>query len=114
MVARQAKLQVTSKTPESGSRFSPGEAVRVAERPALGHCRTPWYLRGKTGVVASVQGTFRDPEKLAYHQPGLPRRVLYKVRFTQASIWDEYGGQAGDHLEADIYEHWLERVGNGQ
>ena len=91
-----------------GSRFAPGETVRVAERPALGHCRTPWYLRGKTGVVASVQGTFRDPEKLAYHQPGLPRRVLYKVRFTQAAIWDDYRGPAGDHLEADIYEHWLE------
>ena len=84
--------------------------MRVAERPALGHCRTPWYLRGKTGVVASVQGTFRNPEQLAYHQPGLPRRVLYKVRFEQAAIWDDYRGPAGDHLEADIYEHWLEKA----
>ena len=45
--------------------------VRVAARPALGHCRTPWYLRGKTGVVAAVQGRFRNPELLAYHKPGL-------------------------------------------
>jgi nitrile hydratase subunit beta len=57
-----------------------------------------------------VQGVFRDPEKLAYHQPGLPRRVLYKVRFEQAAIWDDYRGPAGDHLEADIYEHWLEKA----
>ena len=92
----------------SASRFAPGAAVRVADRPALGHCRTPWYLRGKTGVVASVQGAFRNPEQLAYHKPGLPAQVLYKIRFTQASIWSGYGGPAGDHLEADIYEHWLE------
>jgi nitrile hydratase subunit beta len=110
VVGRQSKSQAAARVPETGSRFAPGEAVRVAERPALGHCRTPWYLRGKMGVVASVQGTFRNPEQLAYHQPGLPKRVLYKVRFEQAVIWDDYKGPAGDHLEADIYEHWLEKV----
>jgi nitrile hydratase beta subunit-like protein len=90
------------------SRFAPGDAVRIAERQALGHCRTPWYLRGKQGVVACVQGTFRNPELLAYHKPGLPAQVLYKVRFEQADIWGRYDGPAGDHLEADIFEHWLE------
>jgi hypothetical protein len=34
--------------------------------------------------------------------------VLYKVRFEQAELWQDYRGPAGDHLEADIYEHWLE------
>ena len=105
MVTRQ---QARSEASGPGNRFAPGQAVRVAELPAIGHCRTPWYLRGKTGVVASVQGTFRDPEKLAYHKPGLPRRVLYKVRFEQVAIWHDYRGPVGDHLEADIYEHWLE------
>jgi nitrile hydratase subunit beta len=107
-VTRQGKSPAASEAASAGTRFAPGEAVHVADRPALGHCRTPWYLRGKTGVVASVQGIFRNPEQLAYHQPGLPKRVLYKVRFEQAGIWDDYRGPAGDHLEADIYEHWLE------
>ena len=89
-------------------RFAPGQAVRVADRPALGHCRTPWYLRGKSGTIAAVQGAYRNPELLAYHRPGLPRRVLYKVLFKQADVWGRYAGPAGDHLEADIYEHWLE------
>jgi Nitrile hydratase beta subunit, C-terminal len=92
----------------SASRFAPGDRVRVSSRPVVGHCRTPWYLRGKTGVVAEVHGTFRNPEQLAYHKPGLPGQVLYKVRFAQAEIWARYEGHAGDHLEADIYEHWLE------
>jgi nitrile hydratase subunit beta len=89
--------------------FAPGDKVRVATRPVLGHCRTPWYLRGKVGVVASVQGAFRDPERLAYHKPGLPAQTLYKVRFRQSDLWRRYPGPAGDHLEADIYEGWLER-----
>jgi nitrile hydratase len=89
-------------------RFSPGDAVRICDRAVLGHCRTPWYLRGKAGVVASVHGTFRDPEMLAYHKPGLPAQPLYKVRFRQHDLWDRYAGPSGDDLEVDIYEHWLE------
>ncbi len=89
-------------------RFVPGDKVRVADRPAVGHCRTPWYLRGKRGEIASIHGAFRDPERLAYHQPGLPAQVLYKVRFKQREIWGRYDGPQTDQLEADIFEYWLE------
>jgi nitrile hydratase len=81
--------------------------VRIDARAALGHCRTPRYLRGLAGEVAAVQGAFRDPESLAYHRPGLPERILYKVRFRQRDLWPDYAGAEGDHLEADIFEHWL-------
>jgi nitrile hydratase len=94
--------------PATGGRFALGDRVRVAARPVLGHCRTPGYLRGKTGVVAAVQGAFRNPELLAYHKPGLPAQILYTVRFKQRDLWGRYAGPAGDHLQADIYEHWLE------
>lgn len=93
----------------STTRFRVGDRVAVASRPALGHCRTPWYLRGRTGIVAGVQGAYHDPERLAYHKPGLPLAVLYKVRFLQRELWPSYPGAPGDHLEADIYESWLER-----
>jgi nitrile hydratase subunit beta len=103
----KARRNQTRRT-SPGGRFTPGDKVRVVGRDALGHCRTPWYLRGKTGVIASIHGTFRDPERLAYHQPGLPAQVLYKVRFKQSEVWGRYHGPRGDQLEADIYEHWLE------
>jgi len=92
----------------ASARFAPGQRVRIADRPAVGHCRTPFYLRGKIGTVAGLHGVFKNPELLAYHKPGLPALPLYKVRFRQADIWGRYAGPAGDHLEADIYEHWLE------
>jgi nitrile hydratase len=88
-------------------RFTPGDAVRVADRAEPGHCRTPFYLRGRRGVVAEVLGRFKDPVRLAYHRPGYPGLVLYKVRFVQTEVWAAYPGPALDTLEADIYEPWL-------
>jgi nitrile hydratase subunit beta len=97
-----------ARVPGRAPRFAPGDKVRVAAHVAIGHCRTPWYLRGKRGEIALIHGTFRDPERLAYHQPGLPAQVLYKVRFKQREIWDRYDGPQADQLEADIFEYWLE------
>jgi nitrile hydratase subunit beta len=94
-------------TLRTAPKFQPGDVVSVDARASLGHCRTPWYLRGKTGTIAEVQGQFRDPERLAYHAPGLPAQVLYKVRFRQAELWPTYRGSMTDQLEADIYEPWL-------
>lgn len=89
-------------------RFAPGARVRVATRPSLGHCRTPFYLRGQTGTVLAVAGRHRDPEKLGYHRPGLPARYLYRVRFAQTALWHRAAEAEGDTLIADIYEHWLD------
>ena len=88
-------------------RFRPGDAVRVDDRPPALHCRAPWYLRGRAGVVAEVLGVFRDPERLAQLKPGWPKQVLYSVRFKQSELWPGYTGPALDHLDADIAENWL-------
>jgi nitrile hydratase subunit beta len=88
-------------------RFKPGDAVRVDNREVVGHCRAPWYARGQLGVVTEILGVFRDPERLAYHRPGLPKQPLYKVRFKQTALWPDYKGPARDHIEIDISENWL-------
>lgn len=85
-----------------------GAVVRVADRTVSGHCRTPRYLRGKEGQIVGIVGPMRDPVRLAYHRPGLPPRMLYRVRFRQDSVWPDYAGSPGDTLEADIYDDWLE------
>jgi nitrile hydratase subunit beta len=88
-------------------RYRVGERVRIGDCKAVGHCRTPWYVRGRTGIVVEIHGAFKDPERLAYHRPGLPAKVLYKVRLRQKDLWPNYEGSASDHLEVDIYEPWL-------
>jgi nitrile hydratase len=95
-------------TDASVRRFNVGDRVRVKRAFPPGHRRTPHYVRGKIGVVERICGAFPNPEELAYGFDGEPKRVLYRVRFRQRDLWPDYAGQEGDHLELEIYEHWLE------
>jgi nitrile hydratase len=88
-------------------RFQVGSQVRVRSAISAGHCRTPAYIRGRTGIIESIQGAFRNPELRAYGGDGLPKQMLYLVRFTQRELWSDYDGGPNDTLLADVYEHWL-------
>lgn len=88
-------------------RYVSGDRVRVRKVDAPGHIRTPWYIRGHTGVVERFCGFFKNPEELAYLRAGTPLRALYRVRFMQHEVWPGYGGPATDTLDIDLYEHWL-------
>ena len=94
--------------PATNARFRPGDAVRVPNVEKKGHVRTPHYVKGKRGHVASVLGEFPDPESLAYGGAGLPEKPLYRVCFRQSDLWEGYAGPPDDTLHVDIYEHWLE------
>jgi hypothetical protein len=90
--------------------FRPGERVRVLKAYPLGHVRTPFYIRGCSGVVERICGAFPNPEELAQMRDGLPPQPLYRVRFMQKDVWPDYRGSANDALEVEIYQHWLERT----
>ena len=89
--------------------FAPGDVVRVAGVNPPGHRRTPFYIRGKQGVIERVCGEFSNPEELGYGFDGLPKKRLYRVRFRQKDLWADYNGAAGDTVDVDVYEHWLSR-----
>ena len=93
------------------TRYAPGDPVRVRGEEKSGHVRTPDYVKGKPGVVAAVLGEYRNPEELAYGGDGLPEKPLYKVSFGQGDLWSDYEGSPDDALYIDIYEHWLEPIG---
>ena len=90
------------------ARFEVGTEVAVREAYGTGHIRTPYYIRGRRGVVSAVVGEFPNPENLAVGGDGLPAQPLYRVRFLQSDTWGDYQGPAGDTLDVEIYEHWLE------
>jgi nitrile hydratase subunit beta len=93
---------------EYAPRFRPGDSVEVRRAAPPGHIRTPWYIRGRRGVVERLCGTFANPEELAYNRSGEPRQPLYRVRFLQREIWPDYSGLERDTVEVEIYQHWLE------
>ena len=88
-----------------------GQKMRVKTLMPPGHVRTPAYLRGKAGVVERVLGPFPNPEALAYKQPSDPL-PLYRVRFTMAEVWGEASDTPEDTIDAEIYAHWLEPIGD--
>jgi nitrile hydratase subunit beta len=88
--------------------FGNGDPVRVRDAAPPGHVRTPWYVRGRRGVIERLCGSYRNPEELAYGRAGLPRVPLYRVRFRQHELWPDYAGPAHDSVDVEIYQHWLE------
>ncbi len=88
--------------------FSIGDRVVVRERYPDGHIRTPYYIRGKRGVIADAMGRFPNPEVAAVSGDTDERVALYRVRFRQCDAWPDYEGSQADTLDVEIYEHWLE------
>ena len=89
--------------------FAAQDQVRVRHDIPPGHVRTPYYLRGKTGIVERTLGPFPNPEDLAYGVKAKPGQLL-RVRFDMAEVWGDTAENPSDILEAEIYAHWLERI----
>ena len=89
-------------------RFKPGDRVTVRKAYPLGHIRTPFYIRGHSGVIERLCGSFGNPEELAQQRSGEPNQPLYRVRFRQKDVWADYDGNEEDVLEIEIFQHWLE------
>ena len=94
----------------SDKRFETGDHVRNVLTHPPGHRRTPFYIRGKEGIIERYCGAFHNPEERAYEFDGLPKRHLYRVRFKQTDIWPDYAGPVHDTLDLEIFEHWLSRA----
>ena len=110
--AASAARYPSTYAPAPGHRFNIGDRVRVKPRFPPGHRRTPLYIRGKTGTIERICGAFPNPEELAYGFDGEPKKVLYRVRFSQRDVWAAYQGPDRDIIEMEIYEHWLEPMGS--
>lgn len=87
--------------------YNIGEHVRVRELYPPGHLRTPFYIRGKVGVIERVLPAFPNPEECAYGRK-TQSQPLYRVRFVQREVWPDYRGQPGDTVDVELYQHWLE------
>ena len=83
------------------------ERVRVRTMRPPGHVRTPYFLRGKRGVIERRLGETGNPERLAYRHDG-GKVELLRVRFSMGEIWGAAAENPEDTLDAEIFAHWLE------
>ena len=92
--------------------FDVGDPVTIRSDEVDHHHRTPWFIKGKPGVVRAVSGPFFNPESRAHGGNGVPRRLLYQVEFDPHVVWgDRYHEGSKDLLLVDVYEQWLEPRG---
>lgn len=87
--------------------FNVGQRVRIADRTPPVHHRVPAYVKGQVGIIERVCNLHGEPEKFI-RGDGKPAQRLYRVRIPQSDLWNGYDGTAGDDLDIEIFEHWLE------
>ena len=87
-----------------------GDQVRVRRLDPPGHHRTPTFVQAKKGVVIALAGQLPNAELMAYgrSEAGAP---VWRVRFQQNELWQDYRGDPADTVMVDLYEHWLEMIG---
>jgi nitrile hydratase len=91
-----------------GHRFEPGDRVRVRNIHPGGHTRVPRYVRGMSGTVRAVLGTFSFPDAGAAGED--ESHPVYNVGFDQYDLWGDDG--EGDELLMDLWEPYLEPAAN--
>jgi hypothetical protein len=89
-------------------RFAAGDRVRVRDLPTLFYTRTQEYLRDKPGTVVKVSYESLTPEDEAFDREDQKPAWFYIVRFSMTDLWAPYTGCAGDSLQAEISELWLQ------
>lgn len=88
-------------------RFAVGDRVTVRELPVLFYTRTPEYVRGATGRIATVAYESPAPEDETWDREDAPAEWFYVVEFVQSELWHGYTGAPSDTLRTEIPEHWL-------
>lgn len=89
-------------------RFAVGDTVLARNLHPVGHTRLPRYVRGRTGRVERIHGTFVFPDTNA-HRAGENPQWLYTVGFCATELWDETG-RAGDRVKVAAFESYLAPV----
>jgi nitrile hydratase len=86
-------------------RFEIGSRVRVRDWHPHGHTRCPRYVRGKTGTVIRLDGSWSVPDVEA-HSDQRRQEPTYGVRFEAIDLWED--GQSLAAIHVDLWESYLE------
>lgn len=95
----------TKSAPAGTNRFRPGDKVIARRDTGSMHTRLTGYVRGRSGVVASVNGPQPLPDLSA---TGTVREEqTYVVSFRMAELWPE-ASDSEDSLNIDMWDSYLE------
>ena len=95
----------TKAAPAATARFRPGDKVVARRDIGSMHTRLTGYVRGRSGVVASVIGPQPLPDLSATGT--VQKEQAYVVSFRMAELWPEASNSA-DSLNIDMWDSYLE------
>jgi len=84
-------------------RFNTGDRVVARNMHPRRHTRMPRYVRGRHGVVRSVNGPYLLPD--TNHLGGRDWEPVYAVEFSARELW---GRDGDDAICVDLWESYLE------
>jgi nitrile hydratase subunit beta len=94
--------------------FALGDRVRIAVRFPIGHYRVPNYIRGKSGtIVAAIEPPAVNNEEEGYGRNAGSKRHYYRISLPMTELWASYPKSSKDSLFIEVFETWLERIGDG-
>ena len=88
-------------------KFNVGDRVKIKVEVPGGTNRTPFFIRGKKGVIVYYHGLAWNSRDLSYGGTGEPKLPLYGVSFHMAHLYDEDPDFLGDRVLVDVWEDWL-------
>ena len=87
--------------------FSVADYVQVANHQIQKHHRVPVYLKGKTGQITAILGSYPNPEELSFFDAKGDDIPVYRVCFSYAQLWS---GKGVNEVFADLMETWIEPI----
>lgn len=94
--------------PDLAPRFRVGDPVLARNLNPPGHTRLPRYVRGRRGVIRTVNGPFLLPDGNAHGT--LDWEACYAVEFTAAELWGP-DHPVSDSVCVDLWESYLTTEG---
>jgi nitrile hydratase subunit beta len=92
--------------PPLRARFKAGDRVMTRVIHPQGHTRLPRYVRGKRGVVRTVNGPFLLPDANAHGKPP-DWQACYAVEFSARDLWGP-DADPRDRVCVDLWESYLD------
>lgn len=90
------------------AKFKVGDRVRIKNLPDIFYTRCQVYTRGAVGTVTELVYESPAAEDEAWDNTDKPE-WFYSVVFKQKELWPDYPDlYAGDTLETEFSERWLE------
>ena len=93
-----------------GQGFKVGDRVMIRTEAPGGTNRTPFFIRGKKGVVVFIHGPAGNPRDLSQGGTGEPKLPLYGVSFHMAHLYDDDPQFVHDRVIVDVWEDWMAPV----